>query len=208
MMERHFSGLLDRRKYHTDHPEENDVISGLPAHRSDRSNQNLRSYPASQVWRDGHSAEENQVSSVSSSCLKCVHPHFSRPSGISFATTTSLHSVTVICRDTVSPPELSGNTPVTDVLQPVQIDLCQKRSGTKFSSFFSELRSPVSPSPASLQTTAVLIIGSTVVLQRSCVPTLCDAEQLLPEVPVHPGCYHGFSCLHNDPCLHICRPVR
>ena len=31
--------------------------------------------------------------------------------------------VTVVCRNSVSPPDLTGNAPVTDVLQPVQINL-------------------------------------------------------------------------------------
>ena len=31
--------------------------------------------------------------------------------------------ITVICRNSVTPPELSGNTPVPDIFQPVKVDL-------------------------------------------------------------------------------------
>ena len=41
---------------------------------------------------NGHSADENQVSSVSSSCVMCVHPHFGHTDGFSLATTISPHS--------------------------------------------------------------------------------------------------------------------
>ena len=44
--------------------------------------------------------------------------------------------ITVICRDSVSPPDLSGNTPVTDILQPVQVNLVKSfRNETEFTRF-------------------------------------------------------------------------
>ena len=33
--------------------------------------------------------------------------------------------VAVISRNSVSPPDLAGNTPVTDILKPVQVDLIE-----------------------------------------------------------------------------------
>ena len=39
--------------------------------------------------------------------------------------------VTVVSRDPVSPPELSGNTPVLDVIRPVEINLI-KSFGNEF----------------------------------------------------------------------------
>ena len=149
-----FSGLLDRRKYHTDHPEENDVISGYQYIGRIEVIKNLRSYPASQGGERPQCGREPGIQcifilfKVCASAFRADLRHF-------FCNDHFAALVTVICRDTMSPPELSGNTPVTDVLQPVQIDLVKTIRYKNSAPFFFRASIAGFAISASLQTTAV-----------------------------------------------------
>ncbi len=71
--------------------------------------------------------------------------------------------IAVISRDSVSPPDLTGNTPVTDVLKPVQVSLVKTLRNKLKLAVLDSCQSLVLPSHPSLRTTVALIIGSTVV---------------------------------------------
>ena len=66
MVEGHLAGLLQRGKYHSDYPEENNIISGHQYIGGIEVFQ-LRRLVRHPSVEKGHRAEENQVSRVSSS---------------------------------------------------------------------------------------------------------------------------------------------
>ena len=200
MMERHFSGLLDRRKYHTDHPEENDVISGY---------QHIGRIEVIKIFgliRPAKCGERPQcrrepgiqcvfiLFKVCASAFRADLRHF-------FCNDHFAALVTVICRDTVSPPELSGNTPVTDVLQPVQIDLVKtiryKIQLVLFQSFdrrFRHLLHLYKPLRFDHRLNGCL----TAVV---CADAVCMRNNFYQKSQCIQVCYHGFSCLIT---IHAC----
>ena len=122
MVERCLTGLLQCGEYHTDNPEEDDIISGY---------QNICRIEVLKLRcliRPSKRGEwpqcgtEPGIQSVlilvhmCASAFRALLRHFSCNNHL-----TAL--ITVISRDSVSPPELTRNTPVTDVLQPVQVSL-------------------------------------------------------------------------------------
>ena len=66
-------------------PEENDIVAGYEHISRIEIFQLLRLFRPAQGGEGPQSRTENQVSSVSSSCVKCVPPHFGQTVGIGFA---------------------------------------------------------------------------------------------------------------------------
>ena len=122
MMERAFSSLLIAGEYHTDYPEEDNIISGYqyisrieilqilcvlrPAQGRERPQ--CRGEPGVQRIR----ILRQMLASAFRANLRCC---------LGYNDLTAV--ITVVSRYPMSPPELSGNTPVTDILQPVQVNL-------------------------------------------------------------------------------------
>ena len=114
--------------------------------------------------------------------------------------------ITVISRNSVSPPDLSGNTPVFDVLKPVQINLVKtlryKRSSPVFRALIAGFAS------SSIFTNhCCLISGSTVVWQRSWFLHYACEEQPFTRYPCsHPDLLRLPFWPRNDPFLRIFHP--
>ena len=99
-----FLHLLTAGEDHTGHPEENNIIAGNQHIGGIDSNPTPAFFPASPSVEKGHRAEENQVSSTSSSAdVRRVQPHFSQAS--------DLPRLTLIARSRRSTtPESDGPT--------------------------------------------------------------------------------------------------
>ena len=137
MVEGRSSGLLQGREYHTDHPEENNIIS---------CDQNIRREEIIHLrglFRPAQRRERPQgrgkpgiqriliLSKVRTTALRA----FFRRSALLDDHLSAL--LTVICRDAVPPPELSGDTPILDIFQPMGIDLVKTlRHKVQFIGFY------------------------------------------------------------------------
>ena len=122
LMERNLTGLLDTGEYHTNHPEEDDIVAGYE-HIRRIEVLVLRGLlrPAEGLKRPECTGEPGiegllilpeVMSTALRTGLRCFESNHHL--------TTVL---TVVGRNTMSPPELTGDTPVLDVLEPVQIGL-------------------------------------------------------------------------------------
>ena len=134
-MERTLPCLLITGKYHANYPEKDDVIPGY---------QHIRRIEIIQIFRllrPSKSGERPKsrgkpciqriliLAQMGMSALgtdrRCFLRHYDLPAGI-----------TIVGRYSMSPPELSRNTPVTDIFQPVQINLVKPlRHKRQFSIF-------------------------------------------------------------------------
>ena len=121
-MERCFPCVGISRKYHTDDPEENNIISGHQNVRRIEILHLLRLFRPSQCRKRPQRRTKPCIQRIlilgkmGAATVRADLWHFSCYYKFSAF-------VTIICRNPVSPPNLSGNTPVTDILQPVQIYL-------------------------------------------------------------------------------------
>ena len=121
-MERRLFGMCISREYHTDYPEENNIVSGY---------QHVCRIEVIQFFcliRPSQCRERPQcrtkpgiqriliLCEMCTSTLRTLAWHLSCHYNLAAL-------VTVVRRNPVSPPDLSGNTPVADILQPVQINL-------------------------------------------------------------------------------------
>ena len=109
--------------------------------------------------------------------------------------------VAVVCRDPVAPPELSGNTPVADVLQPVQVNLVKTiRYKVQFLVFqcfncrFCHLLHLYKPLRFDHRLNGCL----TAVM---CTDAVCMRNHFYQQSQCIQVCYHGFSCLIT---IHAC----
>ncbi len=169
-------------EYHTDDPEEDDIVSGNQYVGRIEVLQLLGVLSGQPSVENGHSAEENQVSSVSSSCVKCVPPHFGQIFGISRPQRSRRSHRS-------SKPE--SGVPTRAVLKytsrgcsPASANMSCRSAPERTAAHRSLMpRLPASPSPPCCTNHCGLIIGSTVVLQRSCVPTLCSCGTTLTRSP-------------------------
>ena len=165
-VERHLAGVLQSREDHAGHPEEDDVVAGNQSVGRDRSIPAPGFYPASPGSRTATAPRRTR-------CPACPRPGAGgccRTSGRSvgrFLGDDHLAAVVAVPgRDTVAPPELTGDAPVLDVLHPVKIDLVQSARG---SNLISPLRTTSMAGFASgsiLTNHCLETIGSTVVPQR------------------------------------------
>ena len=109
-------------KYHTDYPEENDIVSCYKHICRIEVVQILCLLRPAQCGERPQCRREPCVQRILILCemrtaafrafLRCVTVNDKLAA-----------LITVICRNPVSPPDLTGDTPVLDILQPVQIDL-------------------------------------------------------------------------------------
>ena len=135
MMEWGLSCLLQTGEYHTDYPEENNVITGNQ-HICRIEVLHLRSFVRPAKGRERPQSRRKPgvqgilvLMEMGAAAFRAFLGHFS--CNYSF---TAL--VTVISRDPVAPPELTGNTPVSDIFQPVKISLIKSfRNKCKISFF-------------------------------------------------------------------------
>ena len=122
MMERNFSCLLDSGKYHTDNPEENNIVSCYKyVCRIEVFHLLCFFRPAKSRERPECGAEPciKRILVLMKMCAAAFRTFLRH-----FCSNHNLAAlIAVICRDSVSPPELSGNTPVADIFKPVQICL-------------------------------------------------------------------------------------
>ncbi len=135
--------------HHAGDPEEDDVEAGDRARWSDSSAPAPASSSGQPSVENGHSAEENQVSSTSSSRVSRFRPACSFPASASASSLRRVRSCATIVRcragglqrlflglgdedvavravpgrDLVAPPELARNAPGLDVLHPLEIGL-------------------------------------------------------------------------------------
>ena len=123
-MERTLTGLLDTREYHTDYPEEDDIITGYQHIRRIEILQFLCLLRPAQRRERPQCGREPGIQrilillEVSTSALRTFLRH-----GFCYHNLTAL--LAVVSRNPVSPPQLTGNAPVTDAFQPVQIRLAE-----------------------------------------------------------------------------------
>ena len=121
-MERNLTGLLEPREYHTNYPEEDDIVAGHEYIRRIEVSV-LRGIlrPAKGLkWPEctgepgieGILILSEVMSTALRAALRCLGPDHHLTAVL-----------TVVSRDTVSPPELTGDTPVLDILKPVKIGL-------------------------------------------------------------------------------------
>ena len=121
-MERLLAGLFQSGKYHSDNPEEDDIVTGY---------QNVCRIEIIQFFgliRPAKGRERPQCRREPGiqSILILFHMGTSTLRALLWHLFCYHHLsalFTVVRRDTVSPPELTGNTPVTDAFQPVHICL-------------------------------------------------------------------------------------
>ena len=122
MMERCLASLLKSREYHTDNPEENNVISGYQYICWIEVLQFRCLIRPAKCGEWPQSRAEPGIQRIlvlmkmRTSAFRTFFRHFSCNYSL-----TAL--IAVVSRDSVSPPQLTGNTPVTDVLQPVKVSL-------------------------------------------------------------------------------------
>ena len=122
MVEWNFSCLLKSGEYHTDNPEEDNVVSCY------KNICRIEVFEFRCFVRPSKCGErpkcrtEPGIQSIlilvemCASTFRAFFRHFSCNDNF-----TAL--ITVVSRDSVSPPELTGNAPITDIFQPVQICL-------------------------------------------------------------------------------------
>src|SRR5699024_3333511 len=122
MMEWCLSSLFQTGEYHTDYPEEDNIISCYQ-HVCWIEVLNLRSLIRPSQGREGPQGRGKPgiqsiliLVEMGTAAFRAFLRHFSG----NYSLTAF---VTVISRDPVSPPELTGDTPVSDILQPVKICL-------------------------------------------------------------------------------------
>ena len=120
MMEGNLPRLLQRRKYHTDNPEEDNVVSRHQHICGEEILQIFRLIRPSQgrEWPQGRGKPGIQGVLILGQMAAAALGAFLR---YRFCHHDLAALITVIRRDPVSPPELTGDAPVADALQPVQV---------------------------------------------------------------------------------------
>ena len=117
-----FSGIFDAHHNHAGDPEEQNIITCFQYTRGVEITEICRIFrPAQSGMRpqSGGKPGIEHVHVLFDFCRSAVRTGFRRVHG-----DYSLAAIlTVICRDTLPPPQLAGDTPVTDIFHPVQIDL-------------------------------------------------------------------------------------
>ena len=137
-----------------DNPEENNIVSGYQHISSDRNTQAPVSYPASQVWR---TATERR---------KTRYPEYPHPDEDACIHISDISPAFLLQRrshrthrsnrpESGVPTTADGDTPVTDVLQPVQVRLVKTLRHKFQFSIVKSLDGRLLPFPPSLQTTVV-----------------------------------------------------
>ena len=122
MVEWNFSCLLKSGEYHTDNPEEDNVVSCYKNICRIEVFEFRCFVRPSKCGERPQSGTEPGIQSIlilvemCASTFRAFFRHFSCNDNF-----TAL--ITVVSRDSVSPPELTGNAPITDIFQPVQICL-------------------------------------------------------------------------------------
>ena len=194
MVERSLTGLLQCGKYHTDNPEEDDIISGY---------QNICRIEILKLRcliRPSKCGERPQCGTEPGIQSVLILMHMCASAFRAFLRhLSSNHHLTaliaVISRDPVSPPELTGNTPVVDIVQPVLINLaetirdevyfpvllCFAGSGSHIRHFYK----PLWFDHRLYRCTAAVMGTNTVAVRNNLYK-----KSLLLQV-----LYHGFSCL-------------
>ena len=121
MVEGNLSGLFDAGKYHPDHPEENDVVPGYQYIRGIKILQLRRMIRPAQRGKRPECGRKPGVQRILI-LFKVMSSAFRTGIRRSALSNNDFSAVlAVIGRNPVPPPELAGNTPVLDVVQPVFI---------------------------------------------------------------------------------------
>ena len=130
MVERRLSGLFQSGKHHTDNPEKDNVISCY------KHVCRIEIFQFRRFVRPPQSRERPECGTepgiqgifvlmkMGASAFRTFLRHLSGNNHFAAL-------VAVVCGNPVSPPKLTGNTPVTDVFQPVEISF-SKALGNKF----------------------------------------------------------------------------
>ena len=122
LLKRCLSGLLNSGEYHSNYPEENDVIAGNQHIRRIEIFVIFRLLRPSQSLKGPKGTGEPGIQGIliltkgGTLTLWTTLRLFQRYDQLSAV-------LTIICRNTVSPPKLTGNTPVLDIFQPMQVGL-------------------------------------------------------------------------------------
>ena len=193
-MERNLTGLLEPREYHTNYPEEDDIVAGHEyICRIEVSVLRGILRPAEGLKRPECTGEpgiegvlilSEVMSTALRAALRCLGPDHHLTAVL-----------TVVGRDTVSPPELTGDTPVLDILKPVKIGLTvvlrNELELAGLDGLDRRLRHLLHTyEPLRLDhwldrgTTAV--VGTDIMLRRNDLHQQTEIGQIL---------YHGLSCL-------------
>ncbi len=136
MMERTFSGLLISGKHHTNHPEKDNIISGYQYVRGIKIIQLLCILWPPQRGEGPQRGGKPCIQRIRILCQTGT-PAFGTDSRRFFGDNDLSAVVAIVSRYPVSPPELTGNTPVTDIFQPVQVNFVKTlRYKGKFSVFY------------------------------------------------------------------------
>ena len=121
ILERALSGLLQRREHHADDPEEDDVVAcHEDIGRIEVPELRCIIRPAQCRERPEGGGEPGVkgiriLREMSAAALR-AHIRRSASSDNDFSAI-----IAVVCRNPMSPPQLSGNAPVLDILQPVRV---------------------------------------------------------------------------------------
>ena len=114
-----FTGLLKSGEYHPDHPEKDDIVSGY---------QNvcrieivkifglLRPPQCGERPQCGREPRIQRILILCKMIASTLWTYVRRTSFLYYHFTTL---IAVICRNSVSPPDLPGNTPVSDIIKPL-----------------------------------------------------------------------------------------
>ena len=155
MMEGNLAGLLQRGEYHTDNPEKDDIVTRYQYVCREEIVQILGLVRPAQCGEGPEGGGEPGIQRILILCKvsAAAFRAFVRSASSSYDNLAAV--VTVVSRNPVAPPELTGNTPVMNVLQPVEISLVEAlRNKISVCRILLPQR-PVLPSLPSLQTTAV-----------------------------------------------------
>ena len=114
---------VQARHHHAGHPEEEDVVAGHQHAWSGRTSCSSRVSSGQPSVANGHSQDENQVSSTSSSWRSSVPPHLPQAAGRRARHGDVGAGAAVPGRDAVAPPQLARDAPVADVAHPVEVGL-------------------------------------------------------------------------------------
>ena len=160
------SGVLQSGEHHTDDPEENNIISGY------KSAGWIEIIHLFRIVRPAKSTERPQRRREPGIQRIRILTH-RLPAFWTIAAAFLCYNhlsavITVKCRNLMTPPELTGNTPVVDIVQPVLINLAET---VRDEVYFPVLLAAFAISSI-FTNHCGLIIGSTVVLHLSWVPTL------------------------------------
>ena len=123
-VERLFARLLQTREYHTDNPEENDIVSGY------QHVGRIEIFIFRCILRPAERGERPQGGGEPGIQRVLILMQVGAAAFRAYRRCTLGNGhlaavITIISRNPVSPPELTGNAPVTDALKPVQIGLSE-----------------------------------------------------------------------------------